>query len=518
MTTPSPSSRLDRARRLRELSEIADGGPLDVLVIGGGITGVGIALDAATRGLSVALVDKHDLAFGTSRWSSKLVHGGLRYLATGHVSLAWESAVERGILMTRTAPHLVRPLPQIIPLLETMSRTESLVVRTGLSAGDMLRVGARTSATVLPRAEYVSPAAVRRYAPTVRTSGMRGGVMSWDGQLVDDARLVVAVARTAALYGAKIVTGVGAYDVDGQSARLHDAETGEDVVVRARAVVNATGVWAAEVDPTIALRPSRGTHLVFDASAFGGLECSLTIPIPGEHNRFVFALPAPLGRVYMGLTDVPVTGAVPDLPVATESEIDTLLSILNTAVDIPLTRADVIGTFAGLRPLLDGEGRTADISREHAVLTNDSGLISVVGGKLTTYRRMAEDAVDAVVRGLGGGENVGGGDRIGPCRTRSIPLVGAGAIGGVGIPQFLIERYGTESEIVVALAESIPHGLDPIADGIDVCAAELEFSVRYEGASSVADLLDRRTRIGLVAADRERCTAAASAVLERCSA
>lgn len=501
------TSALDGERRRRELDGVFAGEAIDVLVVGGGITGAGIALDAASRGLRVVLAEKHDLAFGTSRWSSKLVHGGLRYLASGNVAIAHESAMERGILMTRTAPHLVRPLPQIVPLLPGVAKTDAAIVRAGFLAGDLLRRMAGTPSSVLPNSRSVGEREVAAAAPTVRRAGLRGGTMAWDGQLVDDARLVVAVARTAALYGASILTGVSVSDADRTSATLTDVATGSAARIRAGIVVNAAGVWAGEVDPRIGLRPSRGTHLVFDESAFGGLSCSLTIPIPGERNRFVFALPAPLGRVYVGLTDEATDGPIPDVPRATDAEVDFLLSVLGTAVDPAPRLADVVGTFAGLRPLLDsGNGVTADVSRRHAVLDHGTGPIGVVGGKLTTYRRMAQDAVDVAVAAAG--------FESGPCRTASIPLVGAVAPGvGVAAPQTLRQRYGSEAALVVALADRMQDGLAPIADGIDVCAAELEFAMRYEGARSVADLLDRRTRIGLVESDRERAVDVATDIV-----
>ncbi|MFD4265097.1 glycerol-3-phosphate dehydrogenase/oxidase [Rhodococcus sp. NPDC058481] len=493
-------SALNADRRGRELSALGDGATVDVLVIGGGITGVGTALDAASRGLKVVLVDKHDLAFGTSRWSSKLAHGGLRYLASGNVGIARESAVERGILMTRTAPHLIRAMPQLVPLLPSVGFFEKSLVRTGFLAGDVLRATARTSAKVLPRSRRVSAGRAAELAPAVRRDGLRGGLLAFDGQLIDDARLVVAIARTAAQHGATVLTRVGAYDVTGTSARLRDEITGEELTIRARSVVNAAGVWAGQVDPDIRLKPSRGTHLVLPAQALGNPTAALTVPIPGETNRFVFALPAQLGRVYLGLTDEAIEGEIPDVPQAAGFEIDFLLDTVNTALGTPLTRADVLATYSGLRPLLDtGEGKTADLSRNHAVLRSSNGVISVVGGKLTTYRKMAQDAVDAAVRA--------GGLAAGPCVTTRLPVVGAGPVAG-DLPASLVARYGSESAQVAAAG-----ALTPIAEGIDVTHAELAFAVSHEGALDVEDLLDRRTRVGLVPADRERATAAAEAAL-----
>ena len=256
--------------------------------------------------------------------------------------------------------------------------------------------------------------------PAVRRDGLTGGLLAYDGQLIDDARLVTAVARTAAQHGARILTRVAASQATGTSVRLTDQRTGESFDVSARAVINATGVWAGQVDASIKVRPSRGTHLVFDAAAFGNPVAALTIPIPGEINRFVFAMPEQLGRVYLGLTDEDAPGPIPDVPEPTSEEISFLLDTVNTALAVALGPDDVIGAYAGLRPLIDtGEGRTADISREHAVVESPSGVISVIGGKLTEYRHMAEDVLDRAValRGLTAGD----------CRTRNLPLVGAPA-------------------------------------------------------------------------------------------
>ncbi|TQF65359.1 glycerol-3-phosphate dehydrogenase/oxidase [Rhodococcus spelaei] len=499
MHTHSPSA-LDADRRSRELSELGDGAELDMLVIGGGITGVGVALDAATRGLKVALVERRDLAFGTSRWSSKLAHGGLRYLASGNVGIARESAVERGILMTRTAPHLVRAMPQLVPLLPSVGLFEKSLVRAGFLAGDVLRATAGTPSRVLPRSRRIGAGEAAALAPAVQRDGLRGALLAYDGQLVDDARLVVAIARTAAANGARILTRVGAYDVTGGSARLRDELTGEELTVHARTVVNAAGVWAGQVDPDIALKPSRGTHLVLSAQTLGNPTAALTVPIPGETNRFVFALPAQLGRVYLGLTDEAIDGEIPDVPQAADFEIDFLLDTVNTALGGALTRDDVLATYSGLRPLLDtGDGDTADLSRNHAVLTSSNGVISVVGGKLTTYRKMAQDAVDAAVRA--------GGLAAGPCATNHLPLVGVGPAPR-DLPASLVARYGAESAAVAACGD-----LEPVAEGIDVTRAEFAFAVSHEGALDVDDLLDRRTRIGLVPADRERARPAAEAAL-----
>ncbi|MBW0017151.1 MAG: glycerol-3-phosphate dehydrogenase/oxidase [Mycobacterium sp.] len=495
------STALNGARRTADLTALADGEPLDVIVIGGGITGVGIALDAASRGLRVALVEKHDLAFGTSRWSSKLVHGGLRYLATGNVGIARRSAIERGILMTRNAPHLVRPMPQLVPLLPSTSHAKRALVRAGFLAGDGLRMLAGTPSSALPRSRWVSARRVVQMAPTVQRSGLAGGLLAYDGQLIDDARLVTAVARTAAQHGARILTYVAASEATGNSVRLTDRRTGQSFDASARAVINAAGVWAGDIEPSLKLRPSRGTHLVFDASVFGNPTAALTIPIPGELNRFVFAMPEQLGRVYLGLTDEDAPGPIPDVPEPSSEEIAFLLDTVNTALGTALTTADVIGAYAGLRPLIDtGEGRTADVSRDHAVVESPSGVISVIGGKLTEYRYMAQDVLDHTIglRRL----------RAAPCRTRNLPLIGAPANPGPrsrlqGLPASLVARYGAEAANVIATA-TCERPTEPVVEGIDVTRAEFEYAVTHECALDVGDILDRRTRIGLVPADRER--------------
>jgi glycerol-3-phosphate dehydrogenase len=505
------STALNAARRTADLTALADGEPTDIVVIGGGITGAGIALDAASRGLRVTLVEKHDLAFGTSRWSSKLVHGGLRYLATGNVGIARRSAVERGILMTRNAPHLVRAMPQLVPLLPSMGRMERTLVRAGFLAGDVLRKTAGTPNSILPGSRRISAQRALDMAPAVRRNGLDGGLLAYDGQLIDDARLVAAVARTAAQQGARILTYTNASEATGTSLRLTDQRTGESFEISARAVINATGVWAGEIDPTLKLRPSRGTHLVFDAETLGNPTAALTIPIPGELNRFVFAMPEQLGRVYLGLTDEEAPGPIPDVPQPTSEEVSFLLDVANTALGITLESADVIGAYAGLRPLIDtGAGRTSDVSRDHAVVESPSGVISVVGGKLTEYRHMAQDVLDRAIelRGLVAGE----------CRTRNLPLVGAPANPGstvapmAGLPESLLLRYGAEAANVIAAA-TCGRPADPVADGIDVTRAEFEYAITHEGALTVDDIVDRRTRIGLVAADRERVVGVAEELL-----
>lgn len=505
---------LHAGRRTRELAEVTDGRTVDLLVVGLGVTGAGVALDAAARGLDVVAVDAHDLAFGTSRWSSKLVHGGLRYLAQGQLGVARESARERGILMTRTAPHLTQPLPMLTPLMPMVSPLQAGVVMGGLRAGDLLRVSARTPHSVLPRPRRLTATEALAMAPGLRATGLRGALLAWDGRLEDDARLVVSIARTAAGLGARVLTRVRALSLTGSGAEVRDELTGQVSTIRARAVVNAAGVWAGSLVPDVTLRPSRGTHLVLRGSSLPGLSVAVTAPVPGESNRFVLVLPQPDGQVYVGLTDEPTDGAIPDVPSPSESEIGFLLDVAGAVLERPLHRVDVVGAYAGLRPLLHAEGRTADLSRRHAVLTSGDGVVTVVGGKLTTYRQMAEDAVDEAVRlrGLAAG----------PCRTVDLPLVGAPPLGSnprdtlarVEAPARLVRRYGVEAPAVLgAAARTVEDPLRSVAPGSPVTMAELLWAVTHEGALDVDDLLDRRTRIGLVAPDRAAAEPAAQEAL-----
>jgi glycerol-3-phosphate dehydrogenase len=482
------SSALNASRRATDLAALAGGEVVDVLVVGGGVTGAGIALDAAARGLSVALLEARDLAFGTSRWSSKLVHGGLRYLAKGDVRLAHESAVERGILMTSTAPHLSRSLPQLIPLHSGVSHGMSAFMRTGLRAADVLRRAARTPSSLLPAPRRVSAQETLALAPGLRAADLRGGLLFFDGQLTDDARLVVALARTAAGMGAKILTRTPVVGLTGTSAEIRDGS--RLVEIRARTVINAAGVWAGRLVPSVRLRPSLGTHLIVSGPALGFGNTAVTVPVPGSRSRFVMALPQRDGLVYLGLTDEPFDGDIPDEPVAPQSDVDFLMSVASSVLTRTLTAADVVGSYAGLRPLLDAPGRSADLSRKHAVLRSPDGVLTIVGGKLTTYRRMAEDAVDAAVAAAG--------LPAGPSPTHHLPLVGAASrahLSTLDVPERLLAKYGTEAPRVAALDPT------PVTPDLDVTAGEIQWAVQMEGAQDADDVLHRRTRIGLVPAN-----------------
>jgi len=353
----SADASLNADRRTSELAQLASRtDPVDVLVIGGGVTGAGAALDAAARGLSVVLVEAHDLAFGTSRWSSKLVHGGLRYLASGNVSIARESALERHRVMTAIAPHLVRPVGQLLPVYSDTPLVARVAARAGMIAGDVLRHNAKTPATVLPRSRRISAQRAGELCPGIRTDGLRSAVLGHDGQLVDDARLVIALARTAAGLGAHICTYTRASDVTGHGAVLTDTRTGHSFPMVARSVINATGVWSGQVDESIRLRPSRGTHLVVDAAAVGNPTAALTVPMAGSISRFVFALPQQLGRVYIGLTDEEAPGDIPDEPTPSKNEIDLLLSTINQALSRELNRRRRRGGAGHRGPVTQSSG------------------------------------------------------------------------------------------------------------------------------------------------------------------
>ncbi len=348
----------------------------------------------------------------------------------------------------------------------------------------------------------------------MRRDGLAGGLLAYDGQLIDDARLVTAVARTAAQHGAQHPDPRGGVECDGH---LGDADRSalRRVVRRVRprrhqcqrcvggggGLVDSGCGPAAE--PIWCSTPRRSAIPI----------AALTIPIPGEINRFVFAMPEQLGRVYLGLTDEDAPGPIPDVPQPTSEEISFLLDTVNTALDVALGPDDVVGSYAGLRPLIDtGEGRTADVSREHAVVDSPSGVISVIGGKLTEYRYMAEDVLDRAIalRGLSATH----------CRTRNLPLVGAPSNpvatlrSPAELPGSLVARYGAEAPNVIAAA-SCDRPTEPVADGIDVTRAEFEYAVTHEGALTVDDILDRRTRIGLVKADRDRVMGVAEELLAK---
>jgi glycerol-3-phosphate dehydrogenase len=490
MSPDARSADLSPERRIRDIADA--GARSDLLVIGGGITGVGIALDAASRGLSVTLLERRDLSFGTSRWSSKLIHGGLRYLASGDVALAWESARERAVLMTTIAPFLIRPLAHVFPILRGEPPHQAGLTRLGLAAGDVLRIGSGTRRSTLPGARTISRARTARLLPGIDNERLRGGLLWWDGSLEDDARLTIAVARTAASFDARILTGFEAIAVTGDRVVARDTASGASLEFHATHVVNATGVWAPQLDPATHITVSRGSHLVLRSDAVGSPRAAMTVQV--DRGRYCFLLPRPDNLVLAGITDEPQPGPVPDVPEPPTTDIDWIVQQVSRALQYPIRPSDIVGAFAGLRPLADtGPHATADLSRRHVISHGADGVWTIVGGKLTTYRKMAQDLVDRLTTA--------------PCRTRSIPLIGAGPLtAATRVPIRLIRRYGSEAPRVAALADENPSLLQPVAPGVPTLGVEFVFGITAEGARTVDDVLTRRTRIDLVRADVEAAT------------
>ena len=521
---PDPAGadpRFDRARSLGRLAEEH----FDVLVVGGGITGCGVALDAAARGLRTALVERHDFASGTSSKSSKMVHGGIRYLQQRDFRLVYESLHERQRLLDN-APHLVKPLPFLIPLFGragVVSKQVSRAYSTALWLYDLtggVRIGKRH--------KRVSKAEALAHLPTLRTDALVAGFLYYDAR-ADDARLTLALARTAALdHGAVLanyapVTAL-LHDSSGKvhGARLSPAlgvpgaAAEEEIEVRAGVVVNATGVWADDVRALDegrhphSIRPAKGIHVTIPARALPA-DVAAVVPVPGD-RRSIFVVPWPDGEdVYVGTTDTDWDGLLDD-PACLPEDVDYVVDAVNAVVTEPVHREDVTGVWAGLRPLLNPAGghkvsaRTADMSRRHTVRTSDAGMVTVTGGKLTTYRQMAEDAVDAAVARLGAGVP-GGATR---CRTRDLRLRGAsglaelaapGTADGFGVDEeswaALLGRHGGEAPAVLEMAGGRPELLEPLVAGMSQLKVEALWAARQEMAVTLDDVLARRTRARL---------------------
>ena len=520
-----PLGTFDRNENIASLSE----GIFDVLVIGGGITGAGVALDAASRGLRTALVERDDFASGTSSKSSKLIHGGLRYLQNGDVRLVYEALRERQRLL-RNAPHLVKVLPFLIPVFQ--GKGGIIPKRLARALGSAMWMYDLTGGLRIgKRHRRLTRDAALAHMPTLGDR-LAWAYLYYDAQ-ADDARLTLTVARTAALdYGATVVnhaavtaiTKNGGGRADG--AVVHVGAAGE-MRVRARVVINATGVWADHVraldegtDPN-SIRPAKGIHV---AVPWHKLRNDIAAVVPvHQDRRSVFVVPWPADgddgasaaadagdRVtYIGTTDTDYEGDVDD-PQCTAEDVAYLLDAINHAVSEPLDERDVLGTWAGLRPLVRdaSNSRTADLSRRHQVLTSAGGMITVTGGKLTTYREMAEDAVDAAVRAMSSaGEPLP--RRARRSRTRSLALRGAAGwrearkrdahLGG---------RYGGEAAVVEAMIAADRTMAEPLVPGLPYLRAEALYGARYEMATTLDDVLSRRTRSRLLGRD---ATAAAAA-------
>jgi glycerol-3-phosphate dehydrogenase len=496
-----PFRRDDALRRLADED-------FDVLVIGGGVTGAGVALDAASRGLRTALVEKGDFASGTSSKSSKMIHGGIRYLQQREFRLVYENLSERQRLLDN-APHLVTPLPFLIPLFGRDGVVSKTVARSYSSALWMydltggLRIGERH--------REVDKDEALAHLPTLNTEHLVAGFLYFDAR-ADDARLTRELLRTAAFeYGAAIVNyspvtrlTMGADGgADGAIVRPVGGEA-EELRIRAKVVVNATGVWADAIraldegaDPH-AIRPAKGVHITVPAER---LPCDIAavIPVPKD-KRSIFVVSWPgTDLVYLGTTDTDYTGPLDD-PACTPEDVDYLLEAANNVTTSHLTRADVTGVWAGLRPLLarptKGQHvseRTSDLSRRHTVRVSAHGVVTVTGGKLTTYRKMAQDTVDAVVTHLGESP------RRRRCVTKSLPLIGATTrtrdpVARAQPQARLLGRYGTEAAAVLAVAAGRPELLEPAVAGLPYTGAELVYAAREEMAQTLDDVLTRRTR------------------------
>lgn len=503
------AARMGPEERAEALTHMA-GNELDVLVVGGGIVGAGVALDAVSRGLSVGVIEVRDFASGTSSKSSKLIHGGLRYLEQFDFELVREALTERGLLLRQIAPHLVRPVPFLFPFAKHWERA---YIGAGVTLYDMLAMtmgGERG----LPHHRHLTRSGATRVFPALRRDALAGAVQYWDAQ-VDDARYVTTVLRTAATYGARIASRVRAAGFlrEGEhvtGARAHDLETGAEFEIRAKQVVNAAGVWTDDIQEMVGGRgqihvsASKGIHLVVPRDR---IQASSGLILRTEKS-VLFVIP--WGRHWIiGTTDTPW-----DLdkahPAASRSDIDYVLDQVNRVLKVPLARDDVEGVYAGLRPLLSGESdETSKLSREHTVAHPVPGLVLIAGGKYTTYRVMAKDAVDAVAHGLG--------SKIPASVTDRLPLVGADGYAAlwnqrgriakreglhVSRVAHLLHRYGSLTEELLALMRERPDLKEPLSGADDYLRAEIVYAAQYEGARHLDDALSQRTRISIETWDR----------------
>ncbi|NEM92206.1 glycerol-3-phosphate dehydrogenase/oxidase [Galbitalea soli] len=495
---------------------------LDILVIGGGIVGTGSALDAVTRGLSVGLVEARDWASGTSSRSSKLVHGGIRYLEQLDFRLVREALIERGLLLQRLAPHLVKPVRFLYPL--TKPVFERLYIGAGMTLYDIFSwTGGRPPG--VPHHRHLSRSQLMRAVPSLKRDAFTGGLTYSDAQ-VDDARYTASLARTASFYGAHVASRMrveGFVKVGERvvGAKVHDLETGDRFEIRAKQVVNATGVWTDDTQAMVGargqfkVRASKGVHLVVPRDRF---QSKLGMILRTEKS-VLFVIP--WGRHWLiGTTD---TDWHLDKahPAATAADIDYILEHVNKVLAVPLTREDVEGVYAGLRPLLAGESdQTSKLSREHLVAHTVPGLVVVAGGKWTTYRVMAKDAVDEAVAALDG--------VISPSITENIALLGAegyqaawnrrGKIArrfGVhkARVEHLLNRYGVLTDELLEIIQSRPELAEPLPGADDYIQAEVVYAATHEGALHLEDVLARRTRISIEAWDRGVSAAPVAAAL-----
>lgn len=501
---------------------------LDVLVVGGGVTGCGCALDAASRGLNVGLIERDDFASGTSSKSSKMVHGGLRYLQQGDIALVYEALRERQILM-RNAPHLVEVLPFMLPVLtgrgSPVPRKLARVLGSAMWAYD-LTGGARIGK--LHR--HLDADAALEHLPTLRPDKLHSAYLYYDAR-TDDARLTLTLARTAAIeHGAHVANGVAmdgvVHDEMGRVRAIEACADGRHFQIRTRAVVNATGVWADEVralDEGVhpdSIRPAKGIHI---AVPWTKVRNDIAAVLPAGGGRSIFVVPwydtanseGLPSLTYLGTTDTDYDGSLDD-PQCTAEDVAYLLDAANKALTTKLGIDDVLGTWAGLRPLVKSKGGTAatkDLSRRHQVRTSESGVVTITGGKMTTYRQMAVDAIDAAVATLEDSS-------VPRSATRRLPLYGADGYieardrlrGTSHLPaptvDHLISRYGSDAEVIAAMIEHDAQLGRPLVEGLPYLRAEAVFAARHEMARSVDDVLSRRTRARLLARDASARAAA----------
>ena len=513
--------RLGPAERTAALEALAST-ELQVLVVGGGVVGAGVALDAVTRGLTVGLVEARDFGSGTSSRSSKLIHGGLRYLEQLNVGLVREALSERSLLLQRLAPHLVRPVSFLFPF--THHVWERAYVEAGVTAYDTLGLSMGQTRG-LPGHRQLTRRGALQLAPALKRSALTGALVYWDAQ-VDDARYVTTLVRTAASYGAHVAsrTQVTGFLREGErvtGVRATDLETGNEVEIRAQQVVNATGVWTDEIQEmvggrgSINVRASKGVHLVVPRDRIH----STTGIILRTPVSVLFVIP--WGRHWIiGTTDTDWSLDKAH-PAASRADIDYVLGQLNKILAVPLTRDDVEGVYAGLRPLLAGESEsTSKLSREHTVAHPVPGLVLIAGGKYTTYRVMARDAVDAVAHGLDG--------KVAPSCTDSVPLAGADGYialwnarhslarsSGLHVARIehLLHRYGSMISEVLELIAADPSLGKPLTGADDYLRAEIVYAASHEGARHLDDVLARRTHASIETWDRGLSVAEEAATL-----
>jgi glycerol-3-phosphate dehydrogenase len=496
---------------------------LDILVIGGGIVGAGAALDAATRGLKVGLVEARDWASGTSSKSSKLVHGGIRYLEQMNFSLVHEALLERGLLLTELAPHLVKPIRFMYPT--THRVWERAYIGAGMMLYDALsRLGRATVG--VPHHRHMSKRQIEMAAPSIKKDALVGGMFYYDGR-VDDAKYVVNLVRTAAHFGAKVANRAHVVDFVREGDRVvgavvRDELTGKKYTIRARQVINATGVWTGETQrmlgenaPRVRVRASKGVHILVEKNKF---KSTMGLLLRTEKSvLFVIEW----GRFWIiGTTD---TDWNLDLahPVATGSDVDYILKHINAVIDDPITHDDIVGVYSGLRPLLAGNADdTTTLSREHVVAQAEPGLVLIAGGKWTTYRVMAKDVVDAAVANLP--EIVAG------SVTERIPLLGASGYEarwaqrehlarewGISVTavEHLLNRFGDMADDVIAIAGERDELTDLLPGSRDYIQAEVIYAARVEGALHIEDVLERRTRMSFESRDAGAAAAPVVAAL-----